>query len=480
VESDRGLTSPTPPLFPVFLHSPNLTASFFSSSHHKRISLDLIVRYGGVPVIVPRVHNMHDCLDAFEPFHGVLLCEGEDISPRFRKGLGKLRTTAKSAPDAWTTATRSSAPAVDDAGDDAACREEELDSALAAAVAAKHPSDTTLDLEKDRIEFELMRRCLSRGIPFLGICRGSQILNVACGGTLYNDVAHEHPGAIDHVNYDDYDGYRHPVDVVPGTPLSTWFDESPSINVSSYHHQGIKRLAPRFRPMARAPDGLVEAFYDPSAYDPDKGRFHVGLQFHPERMQSQTPGTPDTATSCCTGERVAAWSAADVNDCCSRSSMKCSEPPPPAYEYAGCPRAYEAFVRAARSRLRGAGARQRAARRALDAAGATVRGGRAYRAARACATPCAAERDASGRGVAGEADGGKIARGADVSGGSLESAAHRARLAVREALFATRNDGAARHALTAELFAELATAAASTLEDKGPCSPGSSPASSCC
>jgi gamma-glutamyl-gamma-aminobutyrate hydrolase PuuD len=57
------------------------------------------------------------------------------------------------------------------------------------------------------------------------------------------------------------------------------------ILVNSYHHQGVKRLAQRFVPMAFAPDGLIEGFYDPDAYNPEEGKFIMGLQFHPERMR---------------------------------------------------------------------------------------------------------------------------------------------------------------------------------------------------
>jgi len=108
-----------------------------------------------------------------------------------------------------------------------------------------------------------------------------------------------------HINYDDYDGHRHGVKLVEGTPLWNWFheegkegEEEREILVNSYHHQGVKRLAQRFVPMAFAADGLIEGFYDPDAYNPKDGKFIMGLQFHPERMRKPNsdefdyPGCP--------------------------------------------------------------------------------------------------------------------------------------------------------------------------------------------
>nr|CAB3476348.1 unnamed protein product [Digitaria exilis] len=248
--------------------------------------LDLIVGYGAVPVIVPRVSGVHTLLDSFEPIHGVLLCEGEDIDPSL------YEPTSNDA----------------DAGG-GALSPEQLE-----AVRRLHPSDAAVDHEKDSIELRLARRCLERNIPYLGICRGSQVLNVACGGTLYQDVDHELSSAavaVQHINYDDYDGHRHPVRVLPGTPLHDWFADDlaagDELMVNSYHHQGVRRLAQRFVPMAFAPDGLVEGFYDPDAYNPSEGKFIMGLQFHPERMRK--PGSDE-------------------------------------FDYPGCARAYQEFVRA--------------------------------------------------------------------------------------------------------------------------------------
>lgn len=233
--------------------------------------LDLIVSYGAVPVIVPRVSGLHMLLESFEPIHGVLLCEGEDIDPSL-----------------YDSELSSFSP-------------EELEE-----IKLAHISDTSIDREKDSIELRLAKLCLERNIPYLGICRGSQVLNVACGGTLYLDVEKElskqkksnelenNQGkvVVKHIDYENYDGHRHAVKVVEDTPLHGWFkdsldDEKMEIIVNSYHHQGVKKLAQRFVPMAFAPDGLIEGFYDPDAYCPEEGKFIMGLQFHPERMRHQ-------------------------------------------------------------------------------------------------------------------------------------------------------------------------------------------------
>ncbi|CAN4124866.1 unnamed protein product [Withania somnifera] len=236
--------------------------------------LDLIVSYGAAPVIVPRVSGVHMLLESFQPIHGVLLCEGEDIDP--------------SLYDAELSGLS----------------QEELEE-----IKKLHSSDTTIDREKDSIELALARLCLERNIPYLGICRGSQVLNVACGGTLYQDLEKELSKncqkyeKVVHMNYENYDGHRHVVKIVENTPLHKWFKDSlgdddddgkkMEIWVNSYHHQGVKRLAQRFVAMAFANDGLIEGFYDPDAYNPEEGKFIMGLQFHPERMREQDSGDFD-------------------------------------------------------------------------------------------------------------------------------------------------------------------------------------------
>jgi gamma-glutamyl-gamma-aminobutyrate hydrolase PuuD len=136
---------------------------------------------------------------------------------------------------------------------------------------------------KDEIEIRLIRYALRKKMPILGICRGSQLLNVVYGGTLYGDVQKEKKSRLKHINFAHYDTYRHSISIAPGSPLQKWYGRT-KLRVTSYHHQGIRDLAPRFAPMAHADDGLVEAYYDP------KADFVVGLQFHPERMLEEADG----------------------------------------------------------------------------------------------------------------------------------------------------------------------------------------------
>ncbi len=149
---------------------------------------------------------------------------------------------------------------------------------------------------KDEIELRLLRQAFRRKVPILGICRGSQLLNAVSGGTLLRRRSEEEitlssyrgqekggvkgvtPG-LKHIeeSAEHYDSYRHGVTLVAGTPLARWYGQK-TLQVNSYHHQGVRKLASRFKPMAHADDGLIEGFYDP------KAPFVVGLQFHPERM----------------------------------------------------------------------------------------------------------------------------------------------------------------------------------------------------
>jgi putative glutamine amidotransferase len=123
-----------------------------------------------------------------------------------------------------------------------------------------HPCVKEVDPDRDEFEFHLLQAVSESGIPFLGICRGLQVVNVAFGGTLFTHIEDQFPGAIKH----DYDSgsqrhlLAHEVNVQKASQLSGILGEI-KIEVNSLHHQGIKDLSPALRPAAYAPDGLVEA-----------------------------------------------------------------------------------------------------------------------------------------------------------------------------------------------------------------------------
>lgn len=129
--------------------------------------------------------------------------------------------------------------------------------------------------ERDAMETALLRLLWEADKPVFGICRGLQILNAHLGGTLFQDLDAEHPSDVNHRMAAPYDRAEHPVALIKDAPLSPLLG-SETIGVNSCHHQAIRTLAPCLRPMAVAPDGLVEAVYAPGK------RFVWAVQWHPE------------------------------------------------------------------------------------------------------------------------------------------------------------------------------------------------------
>ena len=141
---------------------------------------------------------------------------------------------------------------------------------------APHPT-VELDADRDRYELELARLAIARDMPLLAICRGSQVLNVAAGGSLIQDLPSQHPSAIGHSITEQKDAIAHDVAIEPGTCLSVLLG-SPTIAVNSRHHQAVKDAAPGFVVSATSPDGVVEAIERKDA------AFCVGVQGHPENF----------------------------------------------------------------------------------------------------------------------------------------------------------------------------------------------------
>lgn len=150
---------------------------------------------------------------------------------------------------------------------------------------AKHPATVEVAPERDEFEMALTREARRQGLPIFAICRGVQLLNVACGGTLVQDIPTQVENALPHSftvpPHKPFD-YAHDVWVDDNSLLAKLMAErlsgSDSCAVNSRHHQAIKDVAPGFKVVATAPDGIVEAIEDPAA------RFCLGVQWHPENF----------------------------------------------------------------------------------------------------------------------------------------------------------------------------------------------------
>jgi putative glutamine amidotransferase len=144
---------------------------------------------------------------------------------------------------------------------------------------APHMKIGSVNPRRDEFELELCRRALDRNVRILGICRGIQILNVAAGGTLYQDISSqwEKGEPINHNQKGPKWFGSHMVEVVPDSRLYKILGEK-NIRVNSFHHQAVKDIPKGFRVVASSSDGVIEAIE--GTYD----TFVLGVQWHPERM----------------------------------------------------------------------------------------------------------------------------------------------------------------------------------------------------
>ncbi len=137
------------------------------------------------------------------------------------------------------------------------------------------------DRLRDDYEKALLAAFAGRGKPVLGICRGLQLMNVAHGGTLFQDIDTHRPGEVRHRDAAIYDRNVHPLEFVAGTRLAEVFAGTAQASVNSVHHQAVKDLAPGFIVEARCPvDGMIEAIRKPGP------AFMAAVQWHPEFHRS--------------------------------------------------------------------------------------------------------------------------------------------------------------------------------------------------
>lgn len=191
---------------------------------------------GGAPVLIP-LNLSDDALRAiFERLDGLLLQGGVDVHPR------------------------------------------EYGEALA-------PYCGEIDAARDATELRITRWALQKHLPILAICRGIQLLNVAAGGTLYQDIAAQVPHALRHPHSKEnpYDFRAHPIEITASSQLARALGTT-QIAVNSLHHQALKHIAPGFHVTARAPDSIVEGIEAD-----DARQFALAVQFHPEWMLASEP-----------------------------------------------------------------------------------------------------------------------------------------------------------------------------------------------
>ncbi|MEK7769294.1 MAG: gamma-glutamyl-gamma-aminobutyrate hydrolase family protein, partial [Pseudomonadota bacterium] len=137
-------------------------------------------------------------------------------------------------------------------------------------------------------EIDLFRECVVQGKPVLGLCRGLQLINVALGGSLHQDIATDYPDAIPHVDQVLYDRHRHAIHIETNSGLARLYGGKPEHLVSSIHHQAIKQLGRDLMVEAvSASDGIIEAIRM-------RGECYVtGFQWHPE-FHADTTGLLDS------------------------------------------------------------------------------------------------------------------------------------------------------------------------------------------
>ncbi len=185
-----------------------------------------LTQAGAIPVMLPLTADREDLARLIEELDGVLLSGGHDVDP-------------------------------------AIYGEEPL------------PQSGVPCTPRDEMEKILLELALEQDMPVLGICRGIQFLNAALGGTLYQDIPTQRPSDLEHHQTPPYDRPVHRVQLKRESPLAKLLGTE-TLEVNSYHHQGIKTLAPGLEEMARAEDGLIEAVWMPGK------RFVWGVQWHPE------------------------------------------------------------------------------------------------------------------------------------------------------------------------------------------------------
>src|SRR5690625_3935173 len=193
--------------------------------------IDAVIEAGGIPLVLANLQDLDDIDGYIKTLDGIIFSGGEDISP---------------------------------------------------LVYGENPIKEVKNISyrRDKFELELFNRSYEKGLPILGICRGIQLVNVALGGSLYQDIHQQIPQALGHVSTYRIEGGYHTIDIERDSILFDIFKEK-KIQVNSQHHQRVKDVGDKLRVCARAHDGVIEAI------ESSNDNFVLGVQFHPAAMVSE-------------------------------------------------------------------------------------------------------------------------------------------------------------------------------------------------
>lgn len=193
--------------------------------------VESVKRAGGIPIILPPVRTAEEASEVLDCIHGLLLTGGGDISPTYlgeypRRGIGECFP------------------------------------------------------ERDWSEILLTQLAIKRNLPVLGICRGIQVLAVAAGGKIYQDIPNQHPRAMEHSQTAPRQYAWHDVEILDSR-LHRLLREK-KIGVNSLHHQAVSEVPHGFVQNALASDGIIEGIEKQGA------GFCIGVQWHPESMETES------------------------------------------------------------------------------------------------------------------------------------------------------------------------------------------------
>lgn len=195
-------------------------------SEDLQVYIDAIEKSDAEPVLLPLIENEEDAEEALDDVDALVLTGGEDIDPSYY--------------------------------------DEEPDENL-----------EDVNEERDTSDFLLLDEALDEDLPVLATCRGMQVLNVSCGGSLYQDIPTQYDTDILHRSKDQVEFEWHNINIERGSLLAGIMSDG-DLKVNSWHHQGVKDLGQGLKVVAVADDGMIEAI------EKEDETFVLGVQFHPE------------------------------------------------------------------------------------------------------------------------------------------------------------------------------------------------------